>query len=132
MWTKENRGRYDRSKLRYPSDVTNEEWALIEPLIPQAKGGGKTRTVVMREVVNGLIRDSPDGSLTGVDTHVFPAFPQDRSAVRAATVNSGSPNGGRGADLAIFAGIWTHSSHRQLLNTGPSGVSRRRWWRLWL
>jgi len=55
MWTKENRGRYDRSKLRYPSDVTNEEWALIEPLIPPAKGGGKTRTVVMREVVNGLM-----------------------------------------------------------------------------
>ena len=55
MWTKENRGRYDRSKLRYPSDVTNEEWALIEPLIPPAKGGGKTRTVLMREVVNGLM-----------------------------------------------------------------------------
>ena len=55
MWTKGNRGRYDRSKLRYPSDVTNEEWALIEPLIPPAKGGGKTRTVVMREVVNGLM-----------------------------------------------------------------------------
>ena len=55
MWTKENRWRYDRSKLRYPSDVTNEEWALIEPLIPPAKGGGKTRTVVMREVVNGLM-----------------------------------------------------------------------------
>ncbi len=55
MWTNENRGRYDRSKLRYPSDVTNEEWALIEPLIPPAKGGGKTRTVVMREVVNGLM-----------------------------------------------------------------------------
>ena len=55
MWTKENRGRYDRSKLRYPSDVTNEDWALIEPLIPPAKGGGKTRTVLMREVVNGLM-----------------------------------------------------------------------------
>jgi transposase len=55
MWTKENRGRYDRSKLRYPSDLTDDEWALIEPLIPPAKGGGKTRTVVMREVVNGLL-----------------------------------------------------------------------------
>ena len=55
MWTKGNRGRYDRSKLRYPSDVTNEEWALIEPLISPAKGGGKTRKVVMREVVNGLM-----------------------------------------------------------------------------
>jgi hypothetical protein len=27
MWTKENRARYDRSKLRYPSDVMDEEWA---------------------------------------------------------------------------------------------------------
>jgi len=27
MWTKENRARYDRSRLRYPSDLTDEEWA---------------------------------------------------------------------------------------------------------
>src|ERR1700681_2176572 len=56
-----------------------------------------------------ISRDSPDDSRTDVNTRVFPAFPQDRSEVRTATVNSGSPNGGRGADLAIFAGIWTHS-----------------------
>jgi hypothetical protein len=29
MWTTENRGRNDRSKLRYPSDLTDAEWALI-------------------------------------------------------------------------------------------------------
>ena len=28
MWTKENRGRYDRSRLRYRSDLTDEEWAI--------------------------------------------------------------------------------------------------------
>jgi transposase len=55
MWTTENRGRYNRSKLRYPSDVTDEEWALIGPLIPPAKKGGNKRTVVEREVVNGLM-----------------------------------------------------------------------------
>ena len=55
MWTNETRGRYDRSQLRYPSDVTDEEWALIEPLIPAAKPGGNKRTVVEREVVNGLM-----------------------------------------------------------------------------
>ena len=55
MWTTEIRGRYDRSKLRYPSDLSDEEWWLIAPLIPPAKGGGNTRTVVMREVVNGLM-----------------------------------------------------------------------------
>jgi transposase len=55
MWTNENRGRYDRSQLRYPSDLTVEEWRLIEPLIPPTKPGGNKRTVVMRDVVNGLM-----------------------------------------------------------------------------
>src|SRR5208282_3646959 len=55
MWTNENRGRYDRSKLRYPSDLTEEEWVLVEPLIPPAKRGGNKRTANLREVVNGLM-----------------------------------------------------------------------------
>ena len=40
MWTNENRARYDRSKLRYPSDLADTEWAIIAPLIPPAKRGG--------------------------------------------------------------------------------------------
>ena len=55
MWTDENRGRYDRSALRYPSDLTDEEWSHVEPLIPPAKRGGAKRTVNLREVVNGLL-----------------------------------------------------------------------------
>ena len=55
MWTNENRLRYDRSTLRYPSDLTDEEWALIAPVIPPAKRGGGKRTVSIREVVNGLM-----------------------------------------------------------------------------
>ena len=50
MWTKENRCRYDRSKLRYPSDG-REEWSLVGPLIPRAKRGGNKRTVVEREII---------------------------------------------------------------------------------
>ena len=55
MWTQENRARYDRSRLRYPSDLTDEEWALIAPLIPPAKRGGNRRTVDVRAVVNGIM-----------------------------------------------------------------------------
>ena len=33
MWTPQNRKRYDRSQLRYPSDLTDEEWAHVAPLI---------------------------------------------------------------------------------------------------
>ena len=55
MWTNKNRARYDRSKLRYPSDLTDDEWGLVEPLIPPGKTGGGKRRVNMREVVNGLL-----------------------------------------------------------------------------
>lgn len=55
MWTNDNRTRYDRSKLRYPSDLTDDEWALIGPRIPPAKRGGNKRTVDVRAVVNGVM-----------------------------------------------------------------------------
>ena len=55
MWTTENRPRYDRSGLRYPSDLTDAEWALLEPLIPPAKRGGRRREVVVRDVLNGVM-----------------------------------------------------------------------------
>ena len=55
MWASENRGRYERSKLRYPTELTDGEWALVAPLIPPAKRGGNKRGVDLREVVNGLM-----------------------------------------------------------------------------
>src|ERR1035438_10402349 len=55
MWTAENRPRYNRDKLRYPSDLTDDEWALVAPIIPPAKRGGRRRSVDVREVVNGLM-----------------------------------------------------------------------------
>jgi transposase len=55
MWTKENRRRYDRSGLRYGSDMTDEEWAEIAPLMPPAKPGGNKRSVNLREMMNGLM-----------------------------------------------------------------------------
>ena len=55
MWTSESRARYDRDKLRYPSDLTDAEWQLVKPLIPPGKPDDGKRTVIMREVVNGLM-----------------------------------------------------------------------------
>ena len=55
MWTQENRDCYDRSHLRYASDLADAEWAEIGPIIPPAKRGGNKRTVDIREVVNGIM-----------------------------------------------------------------------------
>ncbi len=40
MRTTQNRKRYDRSRLRDPSDLSDDEWAHVAPLIPPAKPGG--------------------------------------------------------------------------------------------
>nr|WP_211109946.1 IS5 family transposase [Azospirillum oleiclasticum] len=55
MWTPESRPLYNRDHLRYPSDLTDAEWTLVEPLLPPAKRGGRKRTVNLREVVNGIM-----------------------------------------------------------------------------
>jgi transposase len=55
LWTDKNRARYDRDHLRYPSDLTDDEWVCVEPLIPPARRGGGKRRVDMRAVMNGVM-----------------------------------------------------------------------------
>jgi transposase len=55
MWTAEQRQAHDRAGLRYPSDLTDAEWALVEPFVPPARRGGRRRTVDVREVLDGIL-----------------------------------------------------------------------------
>jgi len=55
MWKAEHRKAADRRGLRYESDLTDAEWALVEPLIRPAKRGGRPRTVNVREVLNAIV-----------------------------------------------------------------------------
>ena len=55
MWTTESRARHNRSKRHYPSDLTDEEWSLVEAAIPPAKRGGRKRETDERELVNGVM-----------------------------------------------------------------------------
>ena len=55
MWTHENRPKYNRDHLRYPSDLTDDEWAHVKLLIPPAKPGGGKRRTDMRAVMNGVM-----------------------------------------------------------------------------
>ncbi|WP_083786710.1 IS5 family transposase [Methylobacterium nodulans] len=54
VWTDANRSRYDRRDQRYPSDMTNDEWLELEPLLPVAKGVGRPRIYELHEIMNGI------------------------------------------------------------------------------
>ena len=54
MWTPTTRRHHSRTGLRYASDLTDAEWALLEPLLPPASAQGRPRSWPMREVVNAI------------------------------------------------------------------------------
>src|SRR3990172_6383299 len=55
MWKPEHRRAAERSGLRHPSDLSDAEWAIVEPMIPPAKRGGRKRSIIdVREVLNGI------------------------------------------------------------------------------
>jgi putative transposase len=58
----------------YPSDVSDEEWAILEPLIPPAKPGGRPRTADMREVINAIFYLDRTGSQWRALPHDFPPW----------------------------------------------------------
>src|SRR3954465_9573327 len=57
MWTEQSRGRMAKiakKTKRYPSDLTEEEWEAIAPLMPQPGRRGRPREVEFREVINAV------------------------------------------------------------------------------
>jgi transposase len=55
MWTIESRAKYDRRTARYPSDLTDEEWALVEPQLPPPRKGRRYPAPAQREVLNAIL-----------------------------------------------------------------------------
>ena len=55
MWTDESRARRERACERYASDLSDAEWAVLGPLMPPPRRGGRPRTTDMREVMNALL-----------------------------------------------------------------------------
>jgi transposase len=54
MWKPEHRRAAQRHGVRYPSDLTDGDWAIVEPLIAPARHGGRKRSVDTREVLNAI------------------------------------------------------------------------------
>ena len=74
MWTETTQPQYRRDGLRYASDVTDTEWALIESFVPAAKKLGRPRTTAMREVVNALLYLLTTGCQWRLLPKEFPPF----------------------------------------------------------
>ena len=119
MWTADNRPRYNRDKLRYgrDGDLTDAEWAHIEPLIPPGKpGGGKRRVEGYPRVINGGAM--PHSRCTGCQWRALPKDLPPRSTVH---------------DFQRHLGLWltrdglSLDSHPScaLWSTKPRGKPRR-------
>ena len=60
-WTDTARVEHRREAVRYPSDLTCREWALIAPLLPAAKRGGRPRTTDLRAVADAILYIASSG-----------------------------------------------------------------------
>lgn len=60
------------TRKSYPSDLTDEQWELIEVVVPAAKTGGRPRQAVMREVVNAMLYIDRSGCQWDMLPHDFP------------------------------------------------------------
>ena len=61
-------------RIPYPSDVTDEQWRLIEPSIPSPKPGGRPRSVDLGDVVNAVLYLSRTGCAWRQLPHDFPPW----------------------------------------------------------
>jgi len=59
----------------YPTDLTDDEWRVVSPLIPPAKPGGRPRRVDPREILNAIRYLLRSGGAWRLLPHEFPPWP---------------------------------------------------------
>jgi len=73
-WTENTYVQYERGSARYASDLTEGEWALIEPFMPMPNRIGRPRRTDLREVVNALLYIASTGCQWRFLPKDFPPF----------------------------------------------------------
>jgi transposase len=73
-WTEITRPKYQREGLRYASDTTDAEWAVIEPLLPPEADCGRPRETKMRDVVNAVFYIAQTGCQWRMLPKEFPPY----------------------------------------------------------
>jgi transposase len=74
VWTKITRPKYERAGQRYASDLTDAEWALIEPYMPAPKHLGRPRETDLRIVLDGILYIARSGCQWRMLPKDFPPF----------------------------------------------------------
>ena len=74
MWTKITRRKYDREGQRYASDLSDVEWALIEPQMPAVKRLGRPRDTELRAVLDAILYIARSGCQWRMLPKDFPPF----------------------------------------------------------
>jgi putative transposase len=62
------------ARRAYPCDVSDAEWAILAPLLPPAKPGGRPRSVDLREIVNAISYWLQSGEAWHLLPHDFPPW----------------------------------------------------------
>jgi transposase len=73
-WTETTRRHYRRDALRYASDLTNDEWALISPFLPTAARVGRPRKTDLRSVVEAILYMASTGCQWRAIPKDFPPY----------------------------------------------------------
>lgn len=65
MWTTTTREQHRRKAGRYQTDLTDQEWRVIEDYLPAASATGRPRAWPMREIVDGIFMSCGQAALGG-------------------------------------------------------------------
>src|SRR3954463_7671639 len=118
MWTPTTRRQHSRDGLRYETDLTDAEWALLEPLMPEPNQRGRPREWPLREIMNAIfyvLRGGVAWRLLPNDlpprTTVYRWFAQWRDAGLFETMNH----------LLVMAAVLDSQPVRTTESGGPRG-----------
>ena len=71
------------TRLAYDTDLTDAQWAILKPYIPDAKSGGRPRSLDMREVLNAIFYLVANGIKWRAMPHDFPKWQSTYTYFRA-------------------------------------------------